>query len=248
MEDTGRAVTRDTLFTGELTCLQHKSGYRFSVDSILAAHFLTPPAPGGRVLDLGAGCGVIALILAYRHPGLTITALELQPSLFSLLERNCAANFPGRVIPVAGDLRDPGRSLDAGAYDAVVCNPPYYKRGSGRRNPDPEQASARHELTATLDDTVAAARFALRVKGRAVFVYPAARAAELLAALRRHRLEPARLQVVYSAPGRPGVTILVEAVRGGGVHLQIEPPFFIYHTPTGRRYSPEMQALYAPNP
>ena len=248
MEDTGRAETKDTLFSGELTCLQHEPGYRFSVDSILAAHFLTPPAAGGRVLDLGAGCGVIALILAYRYPALSITALELQPSLFSLLKRNCAANFPGRVIPVAGDLRDPGRYFAAGTYDAVVCNPPYYKRGSGRRNPDPEQAAARHELTATLDEAVTAARFALRVKGRAVFVYPAARSAELLAALRHHRLEPARLQVVYSAPGRPGVTVLVEAVRDGGAYLHIEPPFFIYHTTHGRGYSPEMQALYAPNP
>jgi hypothetical protein len=60
-------LTDDTLFAGRLLCRQHRDGYRFSVDAVLAAHFAGPKS-GQRVLDLGGGCGVIGLILVHRLP------------------------------------------------------------------------------------------------------------------------------------------------------------------------------------
>jgi len=241
-----RAVTPDTLFQGRLVCHQHEKGYRFSVDSVLAAHFLEP-RPGDRVLDLGAGCGVIALILAYRHPEINLSALELQSGLVALLRRNCQENFAGRIAVKAGDLRHIDGIFPAGSFDAVVANPPYYKAGSGRINPDREQAVARHELTATIADVAAAAGHCLGRGGRAVFVYPVARLLDLLTSLRQSGLEPSRMRLVHSYPGGRAATVLVEAVKGGGGGaLDVLPPFFIYDAPGGRRYSREMLALYAP--
>ncbi|MFW8600856.1 tRNA1(Val) (adenine(37)-N6)-methyltransferase [Desulfobacterota bacterium M19] len=238
-------ISPDTLFNGRLICRQPSRGYRFSLDAVLLANFVGLRA-GARVLDLGAGCGVISLIMAWRSPEVAITALELQPSLFELCLSNIELNkLALRIQGIQGDLRRVSSLFKAASFDLVVCNPPYYKVGSGRINPASEQAAARHEITADIGQCAKAAAWALRSHGRAAFIFPARRGAALLSALHAHRLEAKRLQVVYSFPGAAGRLLMVEAVKGGGEELQIMPPFYIYKTAEGRQYTPEMTAFFA---
>ena len=235
--------SHDSLFDGQLLCTQSRTGYRFSIDAVLLAHFVAPRRLD-QVLDLGAGCGVVSLILAYRHPTITLTCLEVQASLVELIRYNIEQNGLGdRVHLLAGDLRCLNGLVQAGGFDQIVCNPPYYPIGSGGQNPNPEQAAARHELTAELLDVVQAAAFALRTKGRLVMIYPAARGAALIAALRQHHLEPKRLQAVYPYPGADATLLLLEAIKCGGEELTVLPPLYIYDRPNGD-YSPSVAAFY----
>jgi len=236
-------TTLDTLFGGRLKCLQHRSGYRFSVDAVLLGSFLRGGADD-TILDLGAGCGIVSLIAAHRGLGKRIHAVEIQPALAALAGQNVLMNdFAGRIEIHCADLRTIAAFLPAGSFDWVVTNPPYRPAGSGRQNPEPERAAARHELYAALEEVVAAAAFALRTKGRLAIVYPAIRGASLIQALREKRLEPKRLQVVYSYPGSPARLLLAEAIKGGGEELEILAPFYIYEGPEAG-YSPEMQRCY----
>ena len=240
---TTSTLSHDTLFEGQITCTQSRQGYRFSIDAVLLAHFAAPRRRD-RVLDLGAGCGVISLILAYRHPTISLTCLEIQDSLLDLIHSNIEQNgLVDRMHPVAGDLRQMHGLLPAGAFDLVVCNPPYYAVGSGQRNPNGEQAVARHELKAGLADIVRAAAFALRTKGRLALIYPATRGAALIAAMRQFHLEPKRLQAVHPYPGADASLLLVEAVNCGGEELAVLPPLYVYDEPDGD-YSPTVAAFY----
>ncbi len=233
----------DTLFDGKLICAQSQDGYRFSIDAVLLAHFALPRSHD-RVLDLGAGCGVVSLILACRHPAIRLTCLEIQDSLAQLITYNISLNgLADRIELLPGDLRCISELLAVGSFDLVVCNPPYYSLGSGRQNPTDEQAVARHELKAGLADVVQAAVFALRTRGRLAMIYPAARGAALLTALRQVRLEPKRLQVVYPYPGADASLFLVEAVKGGGEEMTVLPPLYVYDRPDGD-YSPAVAAFY----
>ncbi|MGV1099692.1 tRNA1(Val) (adenine(37)-N6)-methyltransferase [Thiovibrio sp. JS02] len=235
----------DTLFAGRLHCRQHRRGYRFSVDAVLLAHFLVPKK-NDRILDLCAGCGVVALILAHRWPEARLTALDVQPRLAELIRINSAENgFAERIQVVEGDCRRMGGLLPAGGFDCLVCNPPYRKVAGGRRNLLTEQAVARHEILADLAAVVRAAAFALKTRGRAAFVYPASRAAGLLACLVEHGFAPKRLQVVHSYPGDIGRLVLVEAVKNGGEGMNILPPFHVYEE-KGGDYTTGMAACYAP--
>ncbi|HHB76909.1 MAG TPA: methyltransferase domain-containing protein [Desulfobulbus sp.] len=244
----GRPLTDDSLFNGGLICRQYGDGYRFSVDSILAAHFCRLSG-SERVLDLGCGSGIIGLILAGLHPNLTLVGLELQQDLADLCAMNISANhFQSRFSVICGDARKIGSYVSAESFDLVVCNPPYRKIGSGRVSRTDEAAIARHELKANLDDMLAAAAFAVKNRGQVVVVYPAVRLASLVAGMHQHALVPGRLQPVYSYPEAEQATlVVVEAVKNGGEGCDLLPPLYIY---AGKNmgYSPEMKNIYTAIP
>jgi tRNA1Val (adenine37-N6)-methyltransferase len=128
--------TLDPILGGALSVVQPRDGHRFSVDSILLARFATIRSRD-RVLELGAGCGVISMVItAIARPRETI-ALEIQPRMAQLTARNARDNgFPNLHCQCA-DIRAahiPG--VHQGSFDLVVCNPPFHARGAGRQSPN----------------------------------------------------------------------------------------------------------------
>lgn len=242
-------ISRDTLFAGKLTCLQHTTGYRFSVDAVLVAHF-QPPGKGATILDLGSGCGIISLIAMYRWGERIkeITALEVQPQLADLSRRNFTENgFSGKCRAVQGDLGSILQYFPPESFSQVICNPPYYREGSGRTSSDPESFYARHQILAGLPEIIGAAASVVKTGGTVVFVYPAEGLAELIAEFSRARLKLKRLQCVYSypIPAAPARLVLVTAMKNAGSGVQVLPPLYIYTRKNGD-YSPEMEKLYSP--
>lgn len=239
--------TQDTLFPDELFCRQPRQGYRFSVDSVLLAHFVSP-LPADRILELGAGCGVVSLVLAYRWPNVTIQAIEIQARLAALARSNVELNrFSGRITIIEDDFRRIGELVDAGSVDLVLCNPPYRSPDRGRLSAGEEKTIARHEVKCDLAAVISAMDYAVRDGGSAVFVYPAAKAAVLLGEMPQNGFSPKRMQTVYAYPGAEGKLVLLEAVKKrGGEELSILPPLYIYQEPGGA-YSGEMARCYQPS-
>lgn len=220
--------TLDRLLGGRLRLIQARAGYRCSVDAVLLASFARL-RKGNRILDLGTGSGVVALLLALRHPGVEIVGVEIQPSLARRAERNVVLNgLQDRIHVVREDVRRLGRSLAPESFDGAVCNPPYWPVDAGRLNRNDEKTGARHEAMGTLRDFLRAAAFAVKQGGRTGVVYPAARLAELFQSLRAEGMEPKRLRVAHARPDGDGDLVLVEAVRGGGEGLRILPPLVLY--------------------
>ena len=233
----------DALGTSSLKVIQSVKGLRHSMDALLLAQFVAP-RPTDRVLDLGCGNGAIALMLAHRYPLLRVVGLEIQPALASRALRGAQLNgLHDRVEIVEGDLRRVEALLPPAGFDLVLCNPPYREVGRGRLSHDPETRQAKHEITATLQEVIAAMRYALAPKGRACLIYHASRLAELLMRLRAERLEPKLLRPVHSFPGADAELILVEARCEGRPGLRILDPLFVYQT-RGGALSPAMEEIY----
>ncbi len=245
----GFPTREDTLFDGSLVCRQHRRGYRFSIDAVLLGHF---PAvrTGEAVLDLGTGCGIVGLILLFRHGyrNISVTGIERQMELLELAGQNCIDNgFQDRFRLIHGRVEVVDRFLAAESFSLVVANPPFYRPGSGRLCEAGQATTARHQSGAGLQGFVDAAAYCLKNRGRAAFIYPAQQAVELIAALSRRRLEPKRLQFIYSYPEAKttATLVLVESVKNGGVGAHILPPCYIYRTRNGA-YSADVQAMYQP--
>jgi tRNA1Val (adenine37-N6)-methyltransferase len=220
--------TVDTIPGGHLKLIQPRRGYRFSVDAILLGRFARCRARD-RVLELGAGCGVISLMIASLYRPATVAAIEIQPLLASMVKRNAALNGLDNVTAIEADLRARQiAQLEPAGFDLIVANPPYRRFKSGRQSPDPGRRLARDESGASLGDFInAAARYA-RHNGGFATIFAAARSAELVAELRARKLEPKRIRMVHPRVDLPASTILVEARKGAGVGVEIEPPLIMY--------------------
>jgi len=212
----------DSFMDGRLHLIQSAKGYRFSVDAILLSRFATA-RKGDRVVDLGAGCGIIGLMLLLTRPIGGVVCLEVQASLADQAFRNANLNgFKDKMTVIRGDIRHP--PLCASMADVVVCNPPYRPARSGRINPDRERAIARHEILASLTDILSAAVRLLKPKGRIAMVYPAVRLAELTARLRSFGLEPKRMRMLHPGLQEEARLVFVEARGGAKSGLKILPP------------------------
>ncbi|HCF62425.1 MAG TPA: SAM-dependent methyltransferase, partial [Myxococcales bacterium] len=114
--------TLDAVCRGEVQLIQRRAGYRFSVDALLLAAFAARPR--GKVVDLGTGCGVVAVLLAKRGAR-SVVGVELQPGLAQIALRNVRLNrCDEQVHIVNADLRDLRATLPSGGVDLVVSHPP----------------------------------------------------------------------------------------------------------------------------
>ena len=182
-------------------------------DALALGEFATLK-PGWRVCDLGTGSGALLLLLARRADGLTLTGVEIDPLSAQIARENLAANgLAGEIA--AGDLR--AAPLPAGGFDLVVSNPPYFPVGSGTSG-----GPARSEACCTLEELCAAASRLVKNGGRFALCHRPERLADVICALRGHRLEPKRLKLVSHSPAHPPSLLLVEAVRQGRPGLTIE--------------------------
>ena len=212
----------DEFMDGRLKLIQSRNGYRFSIDAVLLAEFVSIKK-GEKVVDLGTGCGIIPLVLLLTRPVRYVFGLEIQEGLARQTNRNALLNgFSRKMCVIRADIRH--LPLTPGSVDVVVCNPPYRKKESGRINPDQQRAIARHEISASLDDILNAARHILRSEGRLAMIYPAERLADLMVKMRRSGMEPKRVRIIYPGMESEAKLAMVEATLGGRSGLKILPP------------------------
>ncbi len=235
--------TVDGLLNGKLRIIQKKRGYRFSIDTILLAHFCRLKK-ANVVIDLGTGNAVIPIFLAARWAAVRIVGVEIQAELIDMARRNIAINdMEGRITLIHRDVRDLPTYLDKGSFDVAISNPPYRPVQTGRVNPDHQKALARHEILGSLKDMAQVASFLLCPKGRFYVVYPSSRVVDLFLTLRDSDLEPKRIQNVHSNAKEEARLVMAEAVKGGRKELRVLKPLFIYDL--DGRYTGEMKRIYS---
>jgi len=218
------AITDDTFLNGHLTVNQPRDGYRFSIDAVLLADFVQCK-DGQMIIDLGTGCGIIALMLAIRHPGVQLVGVEIQDELARTAAANVHANrLEDRIRILHQDIKELHIQQVPDLVHQVVCNPPYRRVKSGRLNPDRRKAGARHEIFARLADFVDAAARMLQLSGRLSCIYPAERLTDLIDHLRQANLEPKRLRLVHSKREEGARLVLITAAKGGRPGLVVDPP------------------------
>jgi tRNA1Val (adenine37-N6)-methyltransferase len=220
--------TLDPFLNGRIQILQKRKGYRFSLDAILLSRFIKI-RKNERAIDLGTGCGILPLLLSQTTKGCSFIGVEIQKGLSDCAQKNVILNHLENHISILHrDYRELEKIFPPGSFDVVFSNPPYRRFRSGRMNPDMEKAVARHEIKGTLEDLISIASYLLPRKGRCYLIYPTTRAVDLLVILRNKKLEPKRLQLVYSHIHEGAKFILIESVKASGVELKLMEPLILH--------------------
>jgi tRNA1Val (adenine37-N6)-methyltransferase len=231
----------------DIKLYQPKKGYRFSVDALLLYDFVDLKRVGS-IADLGAGSGIVGILLAKKYSDANITLFEIQDNLATLAEKNVVVNnLKNRVKVIRCDVRTlHALRFTPYGYDLAVSNPPFRKFKSGLISIADEKAIARHEIKLRLHELIDAAAYLLRAKGRFCIVYHPYRLAELMETLRKRGLEPKRVRFVHSNTLSEAKMVLLEAVKGGKVGMKVDKPFYVYKKDGS--YTDEMKAIYNPEP
>jgi len=216
------------LFDGRLRLFQKRQGYRFSVDSILLGDFIRERA-AGRVIDLGTGSGILAVLLSRIEAVREIVGIEVQEDLAALAQKNISYNECGdRVTIIRADIREIKKNFPAVSFDAVISNPPFYPIKSGLLNEDSGKAVSRHELHGTLADFLSISAYLLKRSGAFLTIYPCSRIGDLIEEMRTAKLEPKTLRFIHPNIEEPANLVLVEGIKGAGREARVLPPLALF--------------------
>ncbi|MCI6231516.1 MAG: methyltransferase [Selenomonas sp.] len=231
----------DDLMKSGRHIIQNTQEFCFSLDAVLLAHF-PRVHPRDRVLELGTGTGVIPLLLA--DDAARIDAVELSPVMADLARRNVIMNeLEEKIFVREGDYRAIRELYPAESFHLVLANPPYRPVRQGQANKIAGVARARHEFTATLEDVVTAAQYALRFGGHFAMVHLPERLGEIAVALHAHQMELKRLRMVQPKADKAPNMMLLEAVKGAAAGgLKVLPPLIV-HEADGS-YTKEIYDIY----
>ncbi|MGX4667680.1 tRNA1(Val) (adenine(37)-N6)-methyltransferase [Cerasibacillus sp. JNUCC 74] len=210
--------------------IQSPEVFSFSLDAVLLANFAYVPIKRGKILDLCTGNGVIPLLLS-RKTKAKITGVELQERIYDMAVRNVKLNrLTEQIDMIHEDLKKLQPILGQSSFDAVTCNPPYFPTPlESEHNENPYLTIARHEVYCTLEDVVKACKLYVRPGGKVSMVHRPGRLVDIISLFRKYKLEPKRLQLVYSKQGREANMLLIEGTRDGKADLKILPPLYIYN-------------------
>lgn len=222
--------------------IQRKGAFCFGMDAVLLSGFAVVK-PGETALDLGTGTGIIPILLEAKTPGRHFTGLEIQQESADMARRSVAYNrLEEKVEIVTGDIKEAGRLFKLASFDVVTSNPPYMNSAHGLKNPGDTKAIARHEVLCTLEDVIREGAKVLRPMGRFYMVHRPRRLVEILDTFTRHGLEPKRMKFVHPYADREANMVLIEAVRGGGALMKVEPPVVVFDE--SGQYSDEIRTTY----
>ncbi|MBZ4642725.1 MAG: tRNA1Val (adenine37-N6)-methyltransferase [Deferribacteres bacterium] len=216
-------VTIDTILNNEYKICQPKNGFRFSLDSVLLVRFVKKKNINN-ALDIGAGSGVISLLLHKIHQFQNIDALEYQQSMYYCLNKTIELNQCKNVIkPVREDIKS---FRPEKRYDFMISNPPYRKINTGKVCNSTDENIARFDTEMNIYDIFRFSNSFLENSGSLYISYDADLTENLLANCRNFNLEPKRIMFFHPDIDKPAKLVFVEFKKSAKIELRVEPPIF----------------------
>lgn len=222
-----------------LNLIQDTEGLTFGTDALLLAGYIGARYKSG--CELGAGSGIISMLLLTRNKLQKCVALEVQSEYATLTQRNAELNsLTHKMTVVNSDIRDYKSDEE---FDLVFTNPPYMKTTSGKENLLDKKNIARHEVHGNIDDFCKYGRKLLKFGGCFAAVYRPDRLIDLISAMRSNDLEPKRMTFVHADVAAEPSMVLVEAKAGGKCGLNLTKPLIIYTDKSHKDYSEDMNYI-----
>lgn len=209
---------------------------KVGTDGVLLGAWASVPPDAGRILDIGTGTGLIALMMAQRAPGARITGVDIEP--VAEARANADASPWGARLRF---VQCPVQEFAAGeSFDLILSNPPFFV--DSLTSPDAGRTMARHAVALPFGELCDAVVRLLAPGGRFAVVLPLTEAARF-GAVCRGRLRIVRRTEVRTTPRRMPKRVLLEFVRADTLPELPECSELVIGTGEHECYTPEYRAL-----
>lgn len=194
------------------TVCQERCAMKVGTDGTLLGAWACVPAGRSRprVLDVGTGTGLMALMMAQRFADAAVTGIDIDEGAVSQARDNASASpFADRIHIELTAVQDVEGTA---TYDAIVCNPPYFI--DSLRCPDDRRNTARHADTLTYDALMTASARLLADGGEVSVVIPADSRTAMDSAAAIAGLHPRRACHVKTTERKPPKRVMLSYTKG----------------------------------
>lgn len=216
------------LFDYEYSIYQNDDYFKFSIDSVLLAEFVSVKKNQKELLDLCSGNCPVPMILHKKFGDLlNYTAIELQKEIYELGVKSLEYNNIKDINYIKGDLLDYKNYFFNKKYDIITCNPPYFVNYNDNYNKNDIKAIARHELTMKLEDIFLVSSKLLENQGSLFLVHRPERLADIIICSKKYNFGVKKLQNIHNDSNSQCCFILVELVYNAKDYVKINKPIFL---------------------
>ena len=215
---------------------QPETGYCYNSDSVFLADFINSFKPKGRILDVGAGCGIVGLLVARDNKRVELEAVEKQDAFVEYATINARVNKIEYKLH-KGDFVELDDSIK---YDYIISNPPFYHDGASKSDND-MLFNARYNVNLPLKDFFKKVSRILKPHSHFIFCYDASQFGLICAELDKVKLRVVDVQFVHPKIDKKASLVMIHARNGSSSLMKVWGPLISFD---GAEFSAKVQAIY----
>ncbi|MCW8894838.1 MAG: methyltransferase [Sulfurimonas sp.] len=216
---------------------QPESGYCYNSDSVFLYDFISFFEPRGKVLDVGAGCGVVGLLVARDNPKVELEAVEKQDVFVDYAATNARVN----KIEYKIHKKDFLELDEENKYDYIISNPPFYHDGV-TKSENEMLFNARYNINLPLKSFFKKVSRILKPRSHFIFCYDASQFGAICSELDRVKMKVVDVQFIHPKKDRVASLVMVHARNGSKSLMKVWPPFISFE---GEEFSQKAKEIYA---
>ncbi len=205
-----------------MTLYQPESGYSYNSDSLFLYDFISRFNPKGELLDVGAGCGIVGLLLGRDFKTVNVYGVEKQEHFIKYAQKNAQVNeikyklFQSNFLELEEQKK----------YDFIVSNPPFYPEGV-QKSEDAVLLNARYASNLPLDDFFKKVSRLLKPHSHFIFCYDPTAFSDICTAINRVKMRICDVQFVHSKENKNASLVMIHARNGSKSMMKVLNPLIV---------------------
>ena len=209
------------LYDYGLKIYQDSELFKFSLDSLLLAEFVTVEKSDKKLLDICSGNAPLPLIIGKNYD-IEITGVEIEKDIITLAEKSISENKLSNIKMLNCNAKDLKNYFPGNNFDIITCNPPFFKVDkTSLINTEIKKAIARHEITITLNEIFELTKYLLKDNGKFYLVHRPERLEEIITLANKNKLHIKEMIFIHSDIKKNAIMVLLKMVKNSRLGVKI---------------------------